>query len=486
MANPANEMPSRSGVRLAGDRYQWLHVWRLCQVMIREGSSSATPNPIAAIELEINGAGNLDDAVLRRRQPPHEFAQIKYAVDASTPINLAYMSDGKLLARLVASHSKLSGAEGLPTARLITNREVDPTDLVATSKDGRDGRLVPRAASGRPNSPLGTAFNEWTKVSEVSRETFLAFLECFHLETSYSVPRLEQETSLLMEINGLRHDAHALDWGVQWVANQVIAGHRSLEIEMLTQEIEAIREAPTESWGHISVSMIDHDPRAKDADVVIDWVDQVAGSTSWNRVAPMGDGGWTRLAMELDALPGGIGDAKHVLVTGPIRQATAFKIGSIFRHVLGYHVAVGQGNDLWRSDGVLATRYGLDLRKETPNLGDDVVLVVAISTDDVVSAVQEFVANEAIRVRSVIVVRPPGGATGISAIGSPEEARSFVRQVRDIARQNANRAGVMHLFLAGPLGFSLLLGNGWNRTMSTRVYEFIAGTEYVAAYDIDA
>ena len=63
--------PTPTGVRIAGDRYQWLHVWRACLEVLRASSDPiAHTNPAIAVGVEADGAGNtVDDAVLYRHEP---------------------------------------------------------------------------------------------------------------------------------------------------------------------------------------------------------------------------------------------------------------------------------------------------------------------------------------------------------------------------------------------------------------------------------
>lgn len=82
--------PSSTGVRVAGDLYQWLIVWQGCVTALRDHHRGVT-NPVVEVGVEVSGAGNLDDVVLYRATPPHTYSQVKYTVDASTPVNEDYL-----------------------------------------------------------------------------------------------------------------------------------------------------------------------------------------------------------------------------------------------------------------------------------------------------------------------------------------------------------------------------------------------------------
>lgn len=79
-----NQVPGASGVRIAGDDYQWLHVWRCCLEALHENSTGNTVNPVVAVGVEEPNVGNGDDIVLHRLSAPNTYVQVKYAVDNRT------------------------------------------------------------------------------------------------------------------------------------------------------------------------------------------------------------------------------------------------------------------------------------------------------------------------------------------------------------------------------------------------------------------
>ena len=84
-------VPSASGARIAGDRYQWLVAWHACLTVLHDAATGAS-NPAVSVGVEVDDAGNLDDVVIRRRRPPHSYKQVKYAVDSRTPVNGEYLT----------------------------------------------------------------------------------------------------------------------------------------------------------------------------------------------------------------------------------------------------------------------------------------------------------------------------------------------------------------------------------------------------------
>ncbi len=68
--------PSATGVRIAGDHYQWLIAWHACVIALRD-QLTGEPNSVVKVGVEVDGAGNLDDVVLYRQRPPHTYNQVK-------------------------------------------------------------------------------------------------------------------------------------------------------------------------------------------------------------------------------------------------------------------------------------------------------------------------------------------------------------------------------------------------------------------------
>ena len=147
--------PSATGVRIAGDRYQWLVAWLGCVTVLYDAATAA-PNPVLTVGVEVDGAGNLDDVVLSRRRPPHAYKQVKYAVDHSTPVSTEYLTrpsatGGPSILRKIADAWRKLAAAGDPVElAIVTNRAPDPADPLVSA---RDARTRPAAAPGRDRRP---------------------------------------------------------------------------------------------------------------------------------------------------------------------------------------------------------------------------------------------------------------------------------------------------------------------------------------------
>lgn len=475
------QMPSATGVRIAGDEYQWLVVWRACMQLLHEHKTGFDGNRLIAIGVEARGAGNADDVVLRRGSPPHTFMQVKYAVDASSPLNIDYLKGGRILAKLVDTHRVLA-SDGAPAEiRLVTNRQIDPGDVLLRDRDGRDGRLVPRALQGSPRTDRGIARAEWAKAAGVNVDVLERFLDDFYVESGRDLEQLRADTQLLMTANGLTSDEHALQLGLAWVAGRVIAGERELSLGAITSAIDEMELVAAEPWRTLSVATVDHDPLVAEASASVDRVDRMEGGSPYARVRPLAPYTWDELATEVSSAAQSLHPGR-VLVTGFMRQAVGFLVGAEMRMVRGYTIAIKQRAQLWTSETPVGP---VELVSEEIAVGNgtDLAVIVQIAYEGASDAAA-WIRASGLPVSSIHVVSTP--VVGATAIVSGSNAHSIAAAVRDFVRSRLGGAERIHLFLIGPLGLSVLLGHHWSRMRPTTVYEHLRGSEYEEAFRIDA
>lgn len=477
----SNQMPSASGVRIAGDDYQWLHAWRCCMEALHEDLTGNNPNPVIAVGIEEAGVGNGDDVVLHRAHPPNTYMQVKYAVDNRTAVNLDYLDQSGILRKMAKTYTDLTSTGASVQMRLVTNRTIDPNDLLSTDRDGRDGRLLPRAAQGGPKSDRGKARSAWAKKAETDEPRLLDFLSNFHLDVAYDIDRLRRDISLLMTANGLRSDPSAVALGADWIGKQVIAGHRRVTLDDIKSTVTGLHLHTGSPWTTVSIATIKHDELADQAAVSIDWVDRIDGSTDWTRVSPAPPHTWDDLAADIRSITGQLGGSKRILVTGHLRQATGFLVGTELRRVTGYEVGIRQGEQLWTGE-TPTTNDAITINQQDAEAGPDTAIVVNVAAN-AADVATDWIRQSTLPVGKILTVQPVAG-TGPKAIPTPSAANSAAIAVRDLARRHVK--GDLHLFLIGPLGLAVLLGHHWNRVTTTHVYEHLGGTDYTEAFTVDA
>lgn len=481
---PDNKMPSATGVRIAGDNYQWLHAWRMCLQALHEDATGNTSNPVLAIGVEEPGVGNGDDVVAHRAQAPNTYMQVKYAVDNRQPVNLGYLDEQKILSKMVATHKALT-AGGTPVQmRLVTNRIIDPADVLLRDRDGRDNRLLPRAAEGGPKSERGKARALWASAAgkDENEATLLRFLADFYLDVGYDLDRLRAHVSLLMTANGLRSDDGAVTLGADWVSERVIAGQRRLPIEDIKQAVSNRGLQAGSPWTTVSIATIKRDELSHQADVSIDWVDHISGEQEWKRVTPKSPATWQDLASEIRTIPGLLQGRRRVLITGHMRQATGFLVGAELRRVRRYEVGIRQGEQLW-TGGEQTPKYEIGSATTDLSQGPDTALIINVAATGT-DAVLKWISREGLPIGQAFALTPRSG-TGPNAVRSPSEANSLAIAIRDFARQHCTTSEV-HLFLIGPLGLAVLLGHHWNRVSRTHIYEHLGTPDYEHAFSVDS
>jgi hypothetical protein len=479
---PSNRMPSATGVRIAGDRYQWGHVWRLCLQLLYEQRSRSAITPIVAVGVEVSGAGNVDDVVAYREAPPHQYSQVKYAVDGRTPVSLEYLRDEGILRRMVDARLRLRGDSRIEV-RLVTNRLVDPNDLLLADKDGRDGRLLPRAGQDGPASARGVARTAWADAAGTDVGGLLDFLSEFHLEAAFTVELLDRELGLLMAACGLDSSAASIDLGISWIEHQVIDGVRKLELTDIQDAVNGMGFQKSDPWTTVSISTVKPDSFSSAATVSVDWVERMSGDDEWTRVVPAPPNTWDQLALEIEGAATVVPPSSKVLITGWMRQATGFFAGALFRRVRGFEVGVYQRDQLWtgaeptRPGSATMTRPGFESQ------GNDLAVVVNVSADGT-SAVIDWMRTTELPVDRVIAFSPAAGI-GARSMVDATSASSFAQELRDRVRVEVGASNV-HLFLIGPLGLAVLLGHHWNRVAMTWVYEHLGPAGYVEAFRVSA
>jgi hypothetical protein len=486
----ALDKPGRSSVRITGDDYQWRIVWGSCLAMLHDTAVGAT-NPIVAVGVEVDGAGNVDDVVLYRQQPPDRHTQVKWAVDWKTPVGLEWLSRQKrteqpLLAKLAASR-RLLHDRGVPfEMSLLTNRAPDPADVLIAGRDARTGLLTPAAAENGPKSAKGEARTAWAKAAGVDEAELVELLGVLEIEYAHDSKQTNAALSTAMTAVGLRSDEQSVQAGADWVAEQVRSSQRRLTVDDVAAGIDRLELRAGQVWKTVSIATLKPDPLAKQATVALDWVDRFDGADQWRRRRPLAPASWEQLQADIAELPMRVDTGDGILVTGSLRQATGFAVGAAFRRVAGFDIAVRQGSQLWHSLEMydpVDVKVG-EVEELREGAGDGLAVVVQVARP-ASGAVRDWVIAAGLPIRSLVAIEPAGGISD-QAIGDAATALAFAVAVRNTVSDLARGHDRIHLFLAGPLGISVLLGQRWNRVKATTVYEDLVDDGYAPAFHTSA
>jgi len=482
-------VPSPSGARIAGDRYQWLVAWQACLTVLRDADTGAT-NPAVSVGVEVDDAGNVDDVVTRRRRPPHSYKQVKYAVDSRSPVNGGYLTAASrtggpsILQKIATAFRQITRGGDPAELAIITNRAPDPADPLISGRDARTRLLLPRASQGGPGSARGKARAAWARAAGLTETELLELLAVLDFDLARDRMHLEETVKLTIFAAGLRSDDLALAAGADWVAEQVVAGRRDLDLDAIQHAVSsrALRAGPARTI--VSIATLSPDRLAGQAAYALDWVDRFDGPDAYAKRHPKAPATWQQLQADIEDIPNRLGAASHVAITGSLRLAPAFTVGAALRMVTGTDIAVMQRGTPWPSDAPYTTPIAPTSTEYHIGQGADLAIVIEVATA-ITADVQTFLKDQHIPAARLVVLRPPGGPRD-NAIAGPEQACALAVGLRDAARLAARGHSRVHLFLAAPMGLALLLGHRWNRVALTTVYEDLSALGYEVAFTVSA
>ncbi|KOY58710.1 SAVED domain-containing protein [Streptomyces sp. XY332] len=488
--------PGPTSVRTTGDYYQWLVAWKACLTLLREAAAHPH-NPVRAVGVELDGAGNLDDVVLLRDAPPHTYKQVKYAVDSTTPVSEEYLTKPSanggpsILKKIARTWKGLTSDGGSADLRLVTNRAADPKDVLVAGRDARTGLLIPKAAVGGARSDRGKARARWAQEAGLTEAELIGLLSVLRFDLPLDMGLYQENLRLLMALTGLRHDQRALEEGAGWIAKMVRESRRELTLAMIETAIAdlGLRAGPARAI--LSIATLKPDLLASNADHVIDWVDRFDGDSDYTKRRPLSPNTWAELQADIEAAPGRLPPGTTaVSVTGSIRLAPAFLVGTTFRMVTGTDLTAVQrgrgGAQLWSTNDPFENALPPGVIEYEIGQGDEIAVAIAVATDPSEDVV-EYLRGRNLPVDKLIVLTPPSGVVQDSSVPDSSAANALAVGIRDHLRRSTRRVRRMHLFLACPMGLAVLLGNRWNRLCQTVVYEDIKIDEgYEVAFTVEA
>lgn len=474
---------SSSGARIRGDDFQHAYAAiRAVEVLLPDSTVTdiGVEDPDPAVH-------NADDVTIYRKNEPNEFVQAKSSVDASSPATIEWLVEASAGGNSILSH--LYGAwTGLiekgedPSLILVSNKQIDPGDPVLPLREGTDGTVAMRLRAATAGSAPGRARASLASHLGVSEDELLRFLE--HLSLRFGQLQEDHRTQLsrLLAAVGLRADRQAVDLCIGMVRHWVTSGKRSLTADEVRDEITALGIEASVPAATVVVQAIDHRP-SEGAVVSLDWVDRFDGGEARSRRIPIDPEDWHlvfRPAL-LDAAASVRAEGlSKVHIGGAMRLPTWFAVGNAFAETSGFEVEAFQGGELWTSFGPF-DEYDFDTGVEsTDSDGDEGAVVISIATD-IRDDAREHIATLT-DVGSVLHVRPVGGP-GSTAILNGRVARDMALAVRNKVRVfvRRHRPSKLHLFLASPGAFAMLLGHRWDRVADTQLYADLA-PGYAEAY----
>ena len=356
---------------------------------------------------------------------------------------------------------------------LLTNRWPEAGDVLPTYVSGRTAKLMPRIEQAAPGSPGAKLREEWSEHLAISDADLLELLDHLELQVGReSIDELYQHVSLAMAGAGLRGDHEAMTVGMDIIKNCIETGTRELRADTLRPIVAKYRLSAGRAGATLVVQAIAADHRAESATASVDWVDLFEGDapelrrqlkepTLWN----------TRLNQDLRAASDAVRhhEFSDVNILGAMRLSTALFVGSTFSRVRGFDVRRSDRGVLYASENA-AGDAELAFHAITLGAGSDIAIAIQVSLR-IEDAVAAYIGTEQLPVGELIVYEPAGGP-GQSAVKDAAHAAGLAEAIATQLRSDLqSHAGLVHLFIAGPLPLALLVGHGWNRIPSTQLYD---------------
>jgi hypothetical protein len=481
----SSKLPPPSGARLGGDDFQhavtWLEVLRLIH----------PEKDVIAVEFELGQgeAGIVDDLAAFHADGLGRFAQIKFAVDQSTPLTYEwFLSSGEKrspLQRFFDIYQQLNSARaGETSLELLTARNPATGDPILQCISNNDGRLVPRLFASSASRASVEAREAWAEHLGISDDDLRDFLT--HLVLSLSrgtINQLFEHGRDRMEAVGLRGDENAIMVGVSIIRELIRTGQTRLERDELNEIVASHDLLRGDPRGTLLIQEIDHRPWPDLATASLNWVDRFEGAEPRTRRRPIQDDDWNTVFR-----PDLVEAAKDlrrqgetvVRVEGAFRLATAFAAGVELSAVSGFHVALDGRDGEWSSQDP-EEPFALAVKRTEIEAGEDLAIALGIThdpTEDVVA----HLTGAAVPAKTLLTLSPEDGP-GPTAIQRPGQVLTVARYVVEQIKQE--RASTVHIFLACPKEIALALGHIWNRMPKAILYADLGtGQGYIPTYSI--
>ncbi|GAA4991255.1 hypothetical protein GCM10023205_73990 [Yinghuangia aomiensis] len=154
-------------------------------------------------------------------------------------------------------------------------------------------------------------------------------------------------------------------------------GHRALTQEMVRSAVDALDLKVGPARAVLSIATLKPGPLVDAADHRLDWID---GDSDFAKRRPSNRTPWRQLQADIEAAPGRLPvGTTAVSITGGLRLAPAFLVGTAFRMVTGADLAIMQGVQLWSTKDPYDS--ALVPGPEEHSVGQRDELAVAMATD---------------------------------------------------------------------------------------------------------
>jgi hypothetical protein len=464
--------PRAAAIR--GDDYQHAIGWYwACQALDDPG--------IVTVSIEDATGGHFDDVVVRRRQGPDLYWQVKSSNYGSVIIDESWLltpitaSGRSPLQHFHATWRDLNDTGKAFELALLTNRGFDPADPILRIRDLKAEQIdVAALAAAGPRSNIGRARDRWTGHLGIDRHELTDFLASLQLKAGAAESAWDQQARHLMRLVGLRADADAVILGKALVRRWVTDGAGPMGRDDIRRAVGEAGLLAKNGTLVLAVHAIDRQPTATPANVEIDLVHLYDGADPFARVQLCDPADWN--GKVTPAIRGAARDleayaTRRVHVTGSMRLPLWFAIGRALPDVRGWILSVDQRTEEWATDAIPEKVIARVMAEPSIGNGRDLALAVSI-THDITADVTRHITAAQLPIASLLVLGPQGDQ-GNQAVPTAAWAVAWARSAREQARQAATAIGAthVHLYLAAPAALAMMLGHQWNLMPATTIYE---------------
>lgn len=466
-------LPPRAAA-IRGDDYQHVIGWYW--------ACRALDNPdIVYVSVEDAVGGYFDDVVVRYRQGPDHYWQVKSSNYGSVVVDETWL----LTPVTRAGHSPLQHfhatwrqlrAAGKPfELTLLTNRGFDPADPILRLRDLKTEKIdIASLTAAGPRSGVGRQRQRWASHLGIDPRELADFLSSLSWRAGPAESSWDQQARHLMRLAGLRSDDDAVTIGKALVRGWVTDGAGPMRRDDIRRAAARAGLLARNGTLVLAVHAIDRQPAATPPNVEIDLVDLYDGVDAFARVQLRDPADWNakvepairNAARDLEAYA-----TRRVHVTGSMRLPLWFAVGRALPDVRGWVLSLDQRTEEWSTDATPEEATARVLAETRIGNGPDLAITISI-THDISEDVARYISETRLPVSTLLVLGPQS-EPGNRAVTSAGWAAAWVRSAREQARRTGAGAPRAHLYMAAPAALAMMLGHQWNLMPPTTVYEHL-------------
>lgn len=347
---------------------------------------------------------------------------------------------------------------------------------------------MPRLTRAKPGSASGKVRAKWAEHLEIGEYELFEFLD--HLEIRAGregLDRLREQCTWQMRAVGFRGDPEAVDIGISEIRRLIGEGIRELDADELMAIARDKGLLDGQTRATLLIQSLESNPWPEAATALVDWVALFEGNDAYSRRQLLQPEQWnsllkTELHTAVEKLKRN--RYREVFLTGTMRLSTGLMAGVLLSEVAGFSVSIFGREGEWSSN---IERDKMEVSREeiTVGTGSEIAMALSVSAQ-IRDDVREYIRSAELAIDRLIIYSPSSDVSRRSIPG-PKEGLGFAHELSAIMRTDTQKVqGMVHLFQAGPLPLSVMVGHLWNRMPTTQLYDDLGpGRYYTPTFRIE-